>query len=103
MSFIPILRCKIERPSHQCPIFDGTNYVQWKQSMQEYLNSTEKKLWKLVDYGCTTRSWKPDHELNPLQKKERALDKRAMNIIRSSLCSEAYKDTLDCETAKRNA
>ena len=81
------------------PLFDGTNYADWKVRMIAFLQSLDEKVWQVVEIGWT----KPKEALadwDEAKIKAENFNSRALNALLSAITNEEFKKISFTETAK---
>ena len=82
------------------PLFDGTNYVYWKEQMRAFLQTLDENMWQAVEIGWT----KPKEALanwDDAEIKADNFNNRALNALFSAVTNEEFKKTSSTETAKK--
>ena len=80
-------------------LFDGTNYVYWKVSMRDFLQSLDEKVWQVVEIGWT-KPTKVLVEWDDAKIKTANFNNRALNALFSAVTNEGFKKISSTETAK---
>ena len=81
------------------PLFDDTNYADWKVRMRALLQSLDEKVWQAMEIGWT----KPKEALvdwDDAKIKAENFNSRALNAIFSAVTNEEFKKISLTETAK---
>lgn len=82
-----------ERP----PLFDGTNFVSWKNRMSYYLISLGPQVWHSVINEYTTPSTLPT---NQDERKAYIANAKALNSITSGIIDSEFIKVMNCNSAK---
>ena len=98
----------VGQASNRPPLFDGRNYIHWKEKMTLYLQATNYALWLLITKGPKILSKVVDHISVP--KLEDEFDERDYNLLQANakaklilvcgLDANEYNKFSGCITAK---
>ncbi|VFQ77283.1 unnamed protein product [Cuscuta campestris] len=91
------------------PLFDGTNYLYWKERMRIFIQSNDYKLWLIVKNGCRVPMKKvgevnvpkTEEEFTDEDCKKMELNSKAINMIYCGVNADDYRKISRCETAKQ--
>ncbi|XP_010539141.1 PREDICTED: uncharacterized protein LOC104813272 [Tarenaya hassleriana] len=89
-------------------MLDSTNYGHWKVKISSYIRGLDEDTWSAVTDGWTrptdvvdgTIVMKPKIQWTAQEKKESAMNQKALSIIFSSVSPEEFEQIQGCETAK---
>ncbi|VFQ78686.1 unnamed protein product [Cuscuta campestris] len=90
------------------PLFDGTNYIYWKERMRIYIQSTNFLLWRIIKNGedvpmkkvGETNVPKTENEYDAQDIKKVENNAKAINIIYCAVNPDDYRKISYCTTAK---
>lgn len=79
------------------PMFDGTNYAQWKIHMISYFTAMSPKIWWIVDVGFSHAL--DDHAPTSGQDKCLHLDAQATNALFCGLSDDMFNEVCNLKSA----
>jgi hypothetical protein len=94
------------------PYFDGTDYIQWKRSLQLHVEAMDIRLWYIIedgpfvptkeafDEGVRVRIKKERYELDDEDNRKITVNSKATAILINALSPVEGKYVLGCKTAK---
>ena len=81
------------------PLFDGTNYADWKVRMRALLQSLDEKVWQAMEIGWTKPKEAPvDWDDAKIQAAN--FNSKALNALFSAVTNEEFKKISSIETTK---
>src|SRR3954468_21327079 len=81
-----------------CPSFDGTDYLYWKNKMMMRLEAIDKDLWDIVDKGIPEATLMTSPKI---VKKNWQLDAKAQSMIGAHLSKAQFNRISGLDTAKK--
>jgi hypothetical protein len=82
------------------PLFKGTNYVLWQETMQAYIKHKDLELWEIVINGPITID-KSEDEYTEDDYKKISKNFRVINILYCALTIDIYDSVSHCDSAKK--
>ncbi|KAL3510113.1 hypothetical protein ACH5RR_029514 [Cinchona calisaya] len=92
------------------PMFNGTNFISWRDRMKIFLQSIDIELWYVVNEGpfeasiiddqTNRRREKTRNELTPQDKANLTLNAKAMNVLYNALDANESTRVKGCNSAK---
>ena len=81
------------------PLFDGKNYAFWEERMRIFIQSTDFRIWMLIEHGETPSTNSPS-EYTGEDFKNLELSAKARNILFCGVNGEDYNKISRCKTAQ---
>ena len=81
------------------PLFDDTNYANWKVCMRAFLQSLVEKVWQVMEIGWTKPTEAPV-DWDDAKIKVANFNSRVLNALFSAVTNEEFKKISSTETAK---
>ncbi|XP_010531753.1 PREDICTED: uncharacterized protein LOC104807981 [Tarenaya hassleriana] len=96
------------QPLGKTAMLDSTNYGHWKVKISSYIRGLDEDTWSVVTDGWTRPTdvidgvitTKPKSQWTTQEKKDSAMNQKALSIIFSSVSHDEFEQIQGCETAK---